>query len=121
MNTYEFRTLLRERGCYSEITLDANVEKASNPQLTINYNADTAWEVSCKAGILVFFDYLKRKDVGKLTVTIENIKWLPVDTNHLTIIYSTISALSQQLNFEIEGLKLERIEETFIFPEPRAI
>lgn len=75
--------------------------------------------VACMAGIYIFFDYFKGAEKGTWQITINSINWLPVDTNHLTILYATVVALSKELNIPVPGLAFDKENESFIFPERR--
>ena len=121
MGQYQFREQLTNRGCYCGISLRAKYVESENHDLTINYNADIKWKPSCIAGIHIFFDYFNKLKFGKLEVSIDTIQWLPVDTNHLTVLYSVIFSLSKELKITIPDVQLDKERELFTFPEPRIL
>lgn len=116
---YVLRQMLTNRGCYSEITFEITFDKDKESSLKVCYEADALWEASCKAGILIFNDFFSKKNKGELSITISKIDWMPVDTNNLIILYSTIKGLSELLDFEIVDLNIDRNLESFVIPEPR--
>lgn len=121
MGKYFFRKQIRGRGCLANIELDVETYNHSQPQITVNYLADEIWKNTCLAGADIFFDYYNLKNNKSLRVNILNVGWLPVDTNHIIVLYSIIEALSKELKFEIRGFHFEEIDEKFVFPEPRRV
>ena len=120
MEKYTLRKQLRNKGCYAEILLDVQFTEDKSCKLDIGYNAEKQWENACKAGILIFHEYFSRKRQGVLKVTIHEIKWMPVDTNNLIVLYCSLKSLSEILKFPIEGLSLDNVNEVFCFPEIRS-
>lgn len=118
-SNFKLRELLKNRGCYADITFEIieNNEKPSN--LILDYRADKLWEIVCKAGVFIFFDYYCRQNKGELTVKIIDIKWMPIDTNNIVVFYSTIKGLGEILNFNMDKLSIDFENETFIIPETR--
>lgn len=120
MRTYSFKKQLQNKGCYAEIIFDVRFSVEASNNLSVDYSADTQWELACKAGVLVFYDYFVRKKRGNLEVSIYEIKWLPIDTNNLIILFVTIKALCDALTLVIENLTLDIEREIFQFPEIRS-
>lgn len=89
--------------------------------MIFSYKAHELWEIPCKSGAMIFFDYFSRTFKGELNVKVIELDWLPVDTNNLIVLFATIEGLSESLGFKIEKLELDSINETFIFPEQRTL
>lgn len=119
--TYTYRVQVKNRGLYAEIVYDTFFTQGDKSEIVIEYLAIKEWELPCKTGIILFFDYFTRQNFGKLTVTIHEIKWLPVDTNKLVVLFASIKALCEGLNFQVEKLEFDSSTETFNFPERRSI
>lgn len=120
MEKYVLRQQLNNRGCYSSISFDVTFNPSESSNLLIIYEAESMWESACKAGINIFFDYFKRSLKGQLIVKIVNIDWIPIDTNNLIILFSTVKGLSEVLDFKIKHLEIDLMNEYFIFPETRS-
>ena len=120
INNYIFKKQVGNRGVYLELVFEANVLNRSGNNINIEYLADAKWEIMCKAGILIFHDFFARKIKGDLDVRVYEIKWLPVDTNNLLVMYACVNALSEALNVPIKGLAFDVDNETFHFPELRS-
>lgn len=118
-NKYSLRKQVNNRGFYCEIIFDCVVSNSFQRSAKLNYTADPRWETSCKAGVQIFHDYFIRKQNSSLEVTIHEIKWNPVDTNDLIILFSIVQALSEALDFPLPGFQLDLTNERFIFPEAR--
>lgn len=121
MEKYIFRKQLNNRGCYAEIVYGWNFSEGLECKTVIIYLAVPEWELSCRMGILIFSDYLFRQRSGKFEITIYDVKWLPIDTNYLVMMFTTIKALANSLNINLSNLELNTANETFVFPEPRSI
>ncbi|MEN2398878.1 hypothetical protein GKZ90_0003785 [Flavobacterium sp. MC2016-06] len=121
MEKYNLRQLVNNKGYLFNINFEVNLDRSKDSGLVIIYEADQNWENTCRAGIAIFYDYFSRKTKGQLTVKIIETHWLPVDTNNLIVLFATIKALSESLNFKIDKLEIDSINETFIFPEPRSL
>lgn len=119
IKNYLFKKQVGNRGCYFELVFEANVVNQSGNNINIEYLADKKWEIMCKAGILIFHDYFARKIKGDLDVRVYEIKWLPVETNNLLVMYTCVKALTEALEVPIEGLAFDVENETFHFPELR--
>ena len=118
---YTLKKLLNNRGCYASIIFEVFLDSEKESGLVINYNADLKWEISSKAGVLIFYDFFNRTNRGQLTVTIHQIDWMPVDTNNTIVLFATIEGLSELLEFNINNLKMDLDKELFIIPEPRSV
>jgi hypothetical protein len=118
MNVHTYKKQVGGKGYYAEITFDVKAH-ASQPQIEIVYQADPEWEDVCRAGIKLFFDYFGRKSSESLLVTIYDIKWMWVDTNSLIVLFTTVEALCEALNIQIDGLQFDAVTEIFHFPERR--
>jgi len=120
MKTYTFKKQLDNRGCYAEIIFDVQIVNPLSNNIKIKYLADPKWEEICKAGILIFYDYFVRKMSGDMEVCIHEIRWLPIDTNNIIILFATVEALKEALGLQIDGFLFETKNESFIFPEVRS-
>ena len=118
---YLFKKQLNNKGCYVEINYDADFWEGGENEISIKYLAEQRWALSTKLGIHLFNDYYKRFNTGRLSVTIYEIKWVPVDTNNLVVLFASIKALCDALNFEIKGFRFDSDGEMFNFPELRSI
>jgi hypothetical protein len=120
MRNYVFRRQIGNRGCYAEIKFDVSIKKETSDDLIVIYLADARWETACRAGISIFKEYFERKMSGSLEVTIFEIKWLPIDTNNLLILFASIEALNEALGLKVEKLQFDVANEIFLFPEIRS-
>jgi hypothetical protein len=118
---YTYRQLLKNRGCYAELIFEINLIPGAENDLDVKYLADKRWEFSCKSGLQIFHDYFMKKMSGRLEIIIHEIKWLPVDTNNLIVLFATILAVSDVFKLNIPYLELDLVNETFHLPEARAI
>ncbi|WP_129020201.1 hypothetical protein [Edaphocola flava] len=118
---YQFREQLKMRGCYAGIVLKTHLNPVKETKLIFNYEGDPQWQTICEAGANIFFDYFKWVAKGELIVDIENIDWMPADSNNLIILYATIEALGKDLDIVIPNLSFHRDSESFIFPECRIL
>ena len=116
---YTFRQQLGNRGAFCSISFDIIEDLSLSSGRTFIYEADAQWKTVCRAGVLIFFDYYTRQRNGSLTIKIIEIKWLPVDTNNLIVLYSVVKGLCELMNVSIESLRLDTSTELFCFPEHR--
>lgn len=121
MKNFIFRKQVGNKGYYVKINFDVELLNEQKYKLEINYTADIKWKAFCETGILLFFEYFSRKEDSGLKVTIYEVSWLPVDTNAFLVLFSTIKALSEALNYDINGLEFDETNKKFIFPDPRLI
>lgn len=119
MARHNFKVQAGGRGLYAAIMLNVNFDKTANKSISIHFSEPSEWESTCMTGIYIFYDYYAHETVGRMEVTIERIDWMPVDTNNLIVLYGTILALSQELNYPLEGLGFDKDTELFTFPERR--
>lgn len=119
MSKHFFRKQIKGRGILANIELVIENYYHEQPQIFVNYLSDERWKNACLVGADIFFDYYNRKNNKSLKVDILDVGWLPVDTNHIIVLYSIINALSKELSFEIPGFQFDEDNEAFIFPEPR--
>jgi len=117
---YTFRKQINSKGYYVEFDFDVQLDDTAENNLSIEYLAGKEWEIPCRAGIMLFFDYLARQKGGALKVTVYEIRWLPVDTNNLIVLYGIVKALNEVLGLEVDKLGFDAANETFIFPETRS-
>ena len=120
MQEYTLRKQLRNRGIYASIAFDTTIDCEKESGLKFIYQADLEWKAACEAGALIFFDYFTRIKQGYLTVNVINVKWLPVDTTHLAVLFATVNGLCEAFGIQSELLGLDEQNETFRFPEKRA-
>lgn len=121
MKKYILRKQIGNRGCYAEIEFELTVKNGVNNKNTYQYLGDLRWELPCKMGFDIFCDYFARRHPENIELIIHNVKWVPVDTNNLIVLFAVIKALSECLNFKLENLEFDTSNETFKFPEPRSI
>lgn len=121
MSTYTFRKQVDNKGFYVAIDLEAIVESQHSLRLSVDYLADPQWEPLCRAGITLFYDYFKRFSMESLRVKVIDIKWMPIDTNGLIVLFGTVQALSEALNIPIEGLQFDHVNQSFVFPDRRSV
>jgi len=121
MKKYAFRKQVRNRGCYAEVLFDLIYKDETSNGLVVNYHASHEWEHACKAGINIFYDYFIRVRRGMIEVTIHEIKWLPMDTNNLIVLYACINALLDALGIDIKDLGFDIENESFVLPEVRKV
>ena len=105
---------LNNSGRYAIIDFETSIDKNKQSNIIVNYNADTRWEIACRAGIVLFYDYSLLN--CELSVTINEIIWRPVDTNNLTVIYATLQGLAEAYGIEIASLEIDVVNESFVFP-----
>ncbi|WP_196890084.1 hypothetical protein [Aureivirga sp. CE67] len=55
-------------------------------------------------GIFYFYDKYQRG----LKIKIKNIHFMPVDSSHIVLTYGVIDALSELLNFKIDGFEINK-------------
>lgn len=124
---YCYKEEYDNRGNYVGLKFEIDFIDGEVDALDIKYLADTKWELMCRAGVVVFYDYFKRDKyfnryrVGKLIVTIQEVKWFPVDTNNLIVLFASIKALCDALNLELKNLRFDANMKAFHFPELRSI
>lgn len=121
MSKFIVREQIKQWGWYAAVDVMAETDTLSTSEMIFDYKGPTEWQVPSKMAALTFYDYFKRRKSGRLVIRIENIDWLPIDTNNIIVFFSVIQALCKELNFNIEGLSLDKGKEIFIFPEPRSI
>ena len=91
--TYTFRKQSKFRGYFASVTFNIIFDESKKKNLIISYLADLKWEVPCKAAINMFLE--RHPFTGELIITIQQIDWLPVDTNSTVVIYSTLKGLCE--------------------------
>lgn len=121
MQKFIFREQLKNRGCYFEFEFEVKFLEGTNCEVRFNYLADPQWELSCKMGCHIFKDYLFKKKSGHFEFTVHAVKWLPVDTNHLIVLFAIIKGLTEFFNLGLNNLELDAMNETFKIPELRSI
>ena len=121
IHEYTFRKQVGARGLYASIIFDVSVDCEKENCLEFDFQADLRWKTACEAGGLIFFDYFTRIKRGRSTIIITDIKWNPVDTNQLIIIFATVKGLCEAFDISIEHLNLDELSETFRFPERRTL
>lgn len=120
MRTYQFKHQIRNRGLYAKITYDVIVN-SNMENRAIHYYADKRWENAVMAGIMLFENYYPGPTEGNLEFTIYEVNWMPVDSDELIVMFATMNALCEALNFKINLLKFDPVNEVFILPDRRAL
>lgn len=116
---YIYREQYSSRGHYAEMIFEVDFKEGQTNDVQITYLAEPTWELMCRAGITLFYNYYTRFRQGTLLVIVHEIKWLPVDTNHLIVLFSSVKGLCEVFNYQIESLRFDSNTETFNFPEFR--
>jgi hypothetical protein len=57
----------------------------------VNYQAETRWELACRMGVQLFYNYFRTQKRGNVEITIYDVGWLPVDTNNLTVMFTVMN------------------------------
>lgn len=120
MKQYVFRKQIKNRGCYAELLYDIEFTKDVPGNLEIDCQI-AEWESVCRAGALIFYEYFQRINTGSIKVTIYDIRWYPVDTNNLIVLFACINAFLEGMDIKIDNLKLDTDSEFFCFPEVRSL
>lgn len=120
MEKYSFKRQVDKKGYYVEFEFDVKSADDSNEVLTINYTADPEWEISTKAGIMMFHDYWCRRSRKGLHVNIYEIRWFPVDTDNALVLFGIIEALALFLKVDFPRLESFVQNERYYFPDPKA-
>ncbi|MDP9955125.1 hypothetical protein [Epilithonimonas hungarica] len=116
---YLIKKQIKDRGIFAEFDLEATYTEDIG--LQVEYLGDSIWEDACMVGAMVFYEYFKKRNKKGLNVKILSVKWMPVDTNTLIILYGIVDSLSKELKFEINNFSFSAENECFIFPECRAL
>jgi hypothetical protein len=116
---YTFRQQYGNRGLYASISFEIIRDSTQPPGSIFTYEGDLRWKAACEAGVLIFFDYFSRSNPGWLSVSVTNVKWLPVDSNNLTVIFAVVKGLCEALNVHLDNLAFDPANGTFNFPDCR--
>jgi len=118
---YIFREQLKHKGLYAELSFECNFNPGENNKLEFKYLGENIWELPCKMGANIFYDYFKKSDnsTGRLEILINTVDWYPVDTNNLIVMYACVKGLLEAFKLELNGLKFDSETESFLFPEIR--
>jgi len=108
---------LNSYGRYAVIDFEVSIDEGKEEKIIINYNADPRWEIACRAGIAIFYDYSLIS--CEFTITVNEIIWRPMDTNNLTVMYATIKGLAEAYEMEIP-IAIDVPNESFVFPTRRS-
>jgi hypothetical protein len=98
-----------------KLTVTENVEM----KLKVNFdnNLSYEYEQAIEFGILYYFQqYLRYVKKTGLTVHINYVHGMPVDTTTIVLAYSSIQAMANALSFSIEGLSITENGD-FVFPK----
>ena len=102
---------------YAHIML--TVKENNELKLNISFEDKLSYEFekSIEFGIVYYFTHYVRyvKKIG-LNVNIDYVHGIPVDTTAIVLTYSSIKALSNALDYEIEGLLITD-KGDFVFPK----
>jgi len=113
------RKQIKNRGMFAEFELEVTYN--ANMDLYVEYFGDSLWKNACIVGVTVFYEYYKKRNQKGLNVKVISVKWMPVDTNTLIILYGIIDSLSKELCFKINNFGFNTENECFEFPECRAL
>jgi hypothetical protein len=119
MKDFIFREQIENKGYYIKIRFEVELIDNKNSKLEMIYSADEKWKIFCETGILLFFEYFYKNETKSLKVNVYEIDWLPVDTNSILVLFSTVKALSDALDYKISALAFDTGK--FIFPDSRLI
>ncbi len=120
MNKYTFRQQIKNRGCFAEIVFDLAVTEGVEKSIKIDCRV-TEWESICKSAAVIFYDYFKSQRDGRIDITVYEINWYPVDTNHLIVLFACVQAFNEATGISISQLKIDTDLEIFCFPEARSV
>lgn len=120
MKKYILRKQIKEKGYYAEILYDIFFTKGDTNSLEIVCHI-SEWEYTCRTGALIFNEYFQRKNTGNVEIILHDIKWYPIDTNNLIVLFACVKAFAEGLDFKIDNLRLDVEEEVFCFPDVRNI
>ncbi|MFP9113977.1 hypothetical protein ACLI1A_08535 [Flavobacterium sp. RHBU_3] len=119
IHTYTFRKQAGVRGYFASVTFDITSDESKDQELIINYLADSRWEIACRSGILFFLD--KFPFPGQLRIDITDVRWLPVDTSNLVVVYTTLKGLYEFFKVSDDRLKFNDDDLVFSFPVGRKL
>ena len=121
MSRHSLRKQIASRGYFAEIVLTATfIEDSKLQGIDIGFKntCDKTWQEACKCGAYLFREYFMRP--GRLEITFEEVNWLPVDTNFLIVVYTTVKAIEEELHCTSE-VRFDEEAIAFIFPERRTM
>ncbi len=121
IKNYALKKQQGDKGFYVEIFFEVALTNNFGSRLKVEYLADPKWEAMCKAGLLLFHDYFIRKIKGDLEIRVHEIRWMPIDTNNLLVLYACVEALSDSLGLPIKGLSFDSGSGLFTFPDRRSL
>lgn len=118
---FVYKEQYKNRGCYAEIAFEVEFYEGAKNEIQIKYLAESNWELMCCAGLNLFYGYFIKFKTGRLIVIVHEIKWLPVDTNQIVVLFASVKALCDALNIENKNLRFDSAAETFNFPDFRSV
>jgi hypothetical protein len=106
-------------GVIATIHFEISQESRDSGKVSILYEAEECWRTACEAGMLIFADYYKRRRRESIKIRIFRVRWLPVDSSNLSLLFATVEGLKQFFGIGIEGLSFDGKSGMFMFPERR--
>lgn len=119
MNTYTFKKQIGNKGFYAGVDFEVKTIERTENELTFQYLADGQWRLACEMGFRLFYDYYTKQRSGGLKLIIHDVKWMPVDTNNLIMLFATVKALCEHFEVEIKDLGFEEARGVFCLPDRR--
>lgn len=120
MKKYILRKQVKGKGYYAEFLYDIFFTESDSNSLEVTCHV-SEWEYICRTGALIFHEYFQRRNVGNVKIVVHDVKWYPIDTNNLIILFASVNAFAEGLDFKIDNLKLDVENEIFCFPDARTI
>lgn len=118
---FHYRKQFRDKGIYATLELEVAYLPYGENGLMCDYSGPSKWENVCKGGATLFFDYFNRKNKGTLKVAIKDVQEFPLSTNQLIVMFATVRALCDCLNYDVAGLEFDAETAAFSFPEVRSL
>ena len=116
MKSYTFRQQIENFGRFATIWFEASADEDCDPGLTLEYHAELRWKLACEAGALLFYDYYGRRKRGSVSIRIERIDWMTVDTDNLCVLFTTMMGLCEHFSLDIAEAGLDPIRKVYYLP-----
>ena len=120
-SVFSIREQVEQRGHYCSITFDVDEVPSAESKLLIEYYGDATWETICRSGAHLFFEYYSKYKRANITVKFIDVRWMPVDTQAITVRFVTIKGLSENLGIVIDDLYFDRQKQCYSIPDPRVM
>jgi len=116
---YTIRKQIGGRSRYVRLFFEVDFTEGSHSELQILYAAEDkhAWEKPYREGTEFFYTHFKQQRTGTLTVILDKIVWMAVDTTDQLVRFAAADACCKALNFSIDGLSINMSNGTILFPK----